>query len=171
MSRQYFEKNILNEIPISRFVEIYRRCDTYNELANALGRKKGQFTKQLKDYAESLSLTPYRQFRLEDASYIEAYQRYDKNKANVRRYIRKHARKVFMNSDVVKKCICCGNERFDVAHIKAVKDFDKYDLIKDINHVKNLIPLCKNTHDLFDNVFTSREQNKLIKKYYKLNKL
>ena len=52
-----------------------------------------------------------------------------------------------MSSSIEQKCIICGyNKHIEVAHIKAVSEFDDSALISEINALNNLIPLCPNHH-------------------------
>jgi len=51
-----------------------------------------------------------------------------------------------------KPCAFCGYDKFvELAHIKAVKDFDDAALMGDVNHLSNVIQLCPNCHWEFDN--------------------
>lgn len=66
--------------------------------------------------------------------------------------IQKDARKIYITSNKPKRCICCGYDKhFEVAHIKAVSDFDDDVLISEINNIDNLIALCPNHHWEYDN--------------------
>ena len=47
--------------------------------------------------------------------------------------------------------ICGYSKHYEVAHIKAVADFDDNDLISEINSENNLIALCPNHHWEYDN--------------------
>lgn len=64
--------------------------------------------------------------------------------------IRKHARKVILNSGKEKICEECKNSLFndilEVHHIKGILEFDNETLIKDINNINNLSWLCPNCH-------------------------
>ena len=74
------------------------------------------------------------------------------NWQSARSSIQKEARKVYQNSNKPKKCIICGYDKhYEVAHIKAVSDFDDNTLISEINDISNLIALCPNHHWEYDN--------------------
>ena len=77
-------------------------------------------------------------------------QRY--NWQSARSNIQKLARKNYQNSDKPKQCIICGYDKhYEVAHIKAVCEFDNNALISEINSIDNLIALCPNHHWEYDN--------------------
>ena len=66
--------------------------------------------------------------------------------------IQKHARQTYENSNKPKYCIVCGYDiHYEVAHIKAVSDFDNDVLISEINNIDNLTALCPNHHWEYDN--------------------
>lgn len=66
--------------------------------------------------------------------------------------IRIHARKVMKDAKVIKACKICNYTNYvEVCHIKAIADFDKSFLIKEINSLNNLIYLCPNHHWELDN--------------------
>lgn len=76
----------------------------------------------------------------------------NKNWQSARSSIRRHAVKIYNRSNRIKACQICGyNKHFEICHIKAVSNFDNNALIKDINHIDNLIALCPNHHWEFDN--------------------
>lgn len=81
----------------------------------------------------------------------ELFNKYD-NWQTARSSIQKYARIVYQNSNRPKYCICCGYDKhYEVAHIKAVSDFDDESLISEINDINNLIALCPNHHWEYDN--------------------
>ena len=59
---------------------------------------------------------------------------------------------IYQNSNKPKQCICCNYDKhYEVAHIKAVSDFNDDTLISEINDIDNLIALCPNHHWEYDN--------------------
>lgn len=67
-------------------------------------------------------------------------------------YIRTLSRKKYIKSGKSMQCYVCKYDlHVDVCHIKDVKEFPDDALIKDINHIDNLVALCKNHHWEFDN--------------------
>lgn len=64
--------------------------------------------------------------------------------------IRDLARNVYKNSGLPLKC-CCGYDKYiEIAHIKAIKDFSRESLLKEINNINNLVALCRNCHWEYD---------------------
>ena len=56
------------------------------------------------------------------------------------------------------KCQCCGyNKHVEIAHIKAISEFDENDLLFNVNNENNLLALCPNCHWEFDNNLLSLE--------------
>ena len=66
--------------------------------------------------------------------------------------VRKYAEKIYKESNKEMKCIVCGYDKHvEIAHIKAVSDFDEDSTISSINTLENLVALCPNHHWEFDN--------------------
>jgi predicted HNH restriction endonuclease len=75
-----------------------------------------------------------------------------KNYQSYRSCIRKKAELVFKNSGKECKCEVCGYDKhIEIAHKKAVSEFDDSATITEINNINNLIALCPNCHWEFDN--------------------
>ena len=75
-----------------------------------------------------------------------------KNWQSARTAIRKLAQKSFEDSGKPYKCVICGyTNHIEIAHIKAVSDFDDETIVSEINHPDNLIGLCPNHHWEYDN--------------------
>jgi predicted restriction endonuclease len=59
---------------------------------------------------------------------------------------------VFAEYNLNPKCVVCGyNLHVEVAHKKAVSEYDDHITIKEINSIENLIGLCPNHHWEYDN--------------------
>lgn len=70
-----------------------------------------------------------------------------KNWQTARTAIRKDAQAVFDKSNIPRCCAVCGYDKhIEIAHIKAVADFDDGTLVSEINDINNLIALCPNHH-------------------------
>lgn len=77
---------------------------------------------------------------------------YCKNWQSARTQIRKLAQKSFEESGKEYKCPVCGyTNHVEIAHIKAVSEFDDSTPITTINDPSNLIGLCPNHHWEYDN--------------------
>lgn len=82
-----------------------------------------------------------------------------KSWTHARTPIVKHAKKVF--DDSLKKDICveCGYSlHIQVCHLKQVKDFSDDTLVSEINHIDNLVALCRNHHWEMDNGYLKVEE-------------
>ena len=74
------------------------------------------------------------------------------NWQSARSSIRDLARKEYISSGKPMECFVCGYTcHVQVCHKKAVSDFDDKALVKEINDIENLVPLCPNHHWEFDN--------------------
>lgn len=75
-----------------------------------------------------------------------------KNYQSYRSAIRKLAEKIYTDSGQKKVCAICGYDKHaEIAHIKAVSEFDDSATIAEINSLNNLIALCPNHHWEYDN--------------------
>lgn len=75
-----------------------------------------------------------------------------KNWQSARTAIRKDACRIFAKSNKEYKCAICGyTSHVEIAHIKAVSDFDDNSMLIEINDISNLIALCPNHHWEYDN--------------------
>lgn len=67
-------------------------------------------------------------------------------------YIRALARKKYIKNNNDHSCkICQYDKHIDVCHIKGISSFSLSATIAEINHIDNLIGLCKNHHWELDN--------------------
>jgi len=77
------------------------------------------------------------------------------NWQSARSSIQKDARKIIKDNN--PSCAICGySTHIEVAHIKAVSEFDDTSLISEINDRRNLIFLCPNHHWEYDNLKTKK---------------
>ena len=91
---------------------------------------------------------------------ISGYQ-YQKNSR-----IRGHARKKYLNSNLPKCCVICNYAKhFDVCHINDISSFSDDSLVKEINHLNNLVALCKNHHWEFDHDCLDSEDREKLDSY------
>lgn len=75
-----------------------------------------------------------------------------KNYQSYRSAVRKLAEKIYTDSGQSKVCAICGYDKHvEIAHIKAVSEFDDSATIAEINSLNNLIALCPNHHWEYDN--------------------
>lgn len=71
--------------------------------------------------------------------------------SNMYSQIRGKARKIAMLHGY-NFCVNCGyNKHVEICHIKSISSFDDAELLEDINHISNLVSLCRNCHWEHDN--------------------
>ncbi|MBS1722774.1 MAG: HNH endonuclease [Armatimonadetes bacterium] len=65
--------------------------------------------------------------------------------------VRDHARRVYRASDKPKCCCYCGySTHYEVAHVKDIASFPLDTTLGVVNHLDNLVALCRNHHWEFD---------------------
>jgi hypothetical protein len=64
--------------------------------------------------------------------------------------INSHARKEYAKSGKPYICQCGYTLHVEVCHVKDIKEFPDTALVKEINHIDNLVTLCRNCHWEFD---------------------
>lgn len=71
--------------------------------------------------------------------------------------IRGHSRRQVRHRP--KVCQNCGYDKYiEICHIKAIKDFAPDELVSVVNHIDNLLSLCRNCHHEFDHGILSLSQ-------------
>lgn len=149
--------SIINQKSDEEIIKAFYDSSTISEFGYKLGYTyRIKKSKVLIDRLESLGLdindidgTRIRQ--VENLTKKEIFDKYD-NWQTARSTIQKYAKINYENSNKPKKCIVCGYDKhYEVAHIKAVSDFDDNVLISDIDNIDNLIALCPNHHWEYDN--------------------
>lgn len=141
----------------STFKEIVSSSSTWKELAERFGYEStlsSNLKAKIIQRCKSLGIPC-----LEIAKKIPANQRTKgelfttlKNWQTARTAIRKNAQAVFDKSNIPRCCAVCGYDKhIEIAHIKAVADFDDTTLVSEINDIDNLIALCPNHHWEYDN--------------------
>ena len=136
------------------FIKAYESNSDYSGLARALGYKsvRTSLRDRLRDHINSLGLAPYRaKTPIRDRTKGDLFNTRS-NWQSARSDIQGMARETYANSDKPKKCCICGYDKtYEVAHIKAVSEFDDSVLISEINDIRNLMALCPNHHWEYDN--------------------
>lgn len=77
--------------------------------------------------------------------------------------IRDNARNIYRRSKKPNKCLICNySKATDISHIKAIAEFSKDTKLKIVNHIDNLVCLCKNHHWEFDhNLLSNKDKEKI----------
>lgn len=150
-------KSRIDTFDDSTFTEIVNSSQTWKELAEKLGYEStlsSNLKVKVKQRCELLGIDC-----LERTKKIPVNQRTKgelfsnlKNWQTARSAIRKDAQNIFNKSNKPKCCAICGYDKhIEVAHIKAVSDFENTTLVSEINNIDNLIALCPNHHWEYDN--------------------
>lgn len=153
------KKNVstkLSAIPDSEFIEIVTTSETWKELGERLGYKNALSSNVKDSIVDRCSKLGMECRCLKQESFImnltkgEVFGR-RKNWQSARSSIQKAAREVFFEHNQHPKCEVCGYDKHvEVAHRKAVSEFDDDTTIRDINSIGNLIGLCPNHHWEYD---------------------
>lgn len=148
---------IIDNFTDTQFIELVTTCTTWKELGQKLGYKKAISSNNKKKILDRCALLNINNFSIKKIEPVSSKTKGElfscrKNWQSARTSIRKNAQKVFEQSEKSYKCAICGYDKhIEIAHIKAVSEFDDSALLTEINHPDNLIALCPNHHWEFDN--------------------
>lgn len=148
--------SFVNKVDDETFKEIIRSSNSWKDIGKQLGYKSNLSTnvkEALKKRCEKLgmSLNFVKSNDITNKTKGELFSN-RKNWQSARSAIRKHADLIFEAFNSERKCKICGyNKHIEIAHIKAVADFDNSATIGEINAISNLIALCPNHHWEYDN--------------------
>ena len=149
-------ESILSKCNDDIFIKAYNNSSNYKQLGLHIGYSyvNSEIRKKIKERIDALGLEQYEIIidRL-DITQTTKGELINKrsNWQSWRSTIQKNARDTYNKSNKPKHCVICGYDKtYDVAHIKAVSDFDDDVLVSEINNIDNLISLCPNHHWEFD---------------------
>lgn len=136
-------------------ITFYNDSQNIKELENKIGYKnilsQNRVINRFLNLGLDINKLKEKDIQIESLSKRELFARYTQWQT-ARSTIQKNARNVYFLSNKPKQCVCCGYDKhFEVAHIKAVSDFEDDALISEINNEDNLIALCPNHHWEYDN--------------------
>lgn len=149
----------LNNINDNDFIKIIDESKTWAEILIRIGysqNSNSNIKQRIRNRCDKLniSLNIKEGSKKIDWNTITKGQLFQKaeNWQSARTTIRKIAKKNFELANKQYKCAVCGyNKHAEIAHIKAVSDFDDSTTIEEINSPDNLIGLCPNHHWEYDN--------------------
>ena len=147
--------SLVNKPNDEEFKQIINNSKTWKEIGNKLGYKNG-CSSNVKRSVESRCSKLGVELVVGETDFLLETTKGDlflerKNWQSARSTIQKIARKTYFENTKEPKCAICGySNHVEVAHIKAVSDFDDNATIKEINSVDNLIGLCPNHHWEYD---------------------
>ena len=149
--------SLVNIIDDRKFIDIISNSSTWKEIGAKLGYKSKVLSCNVKDsIVERCSMLGV-ELNIKQQEFLLNKTKYDlfksrKNWQSARSAIRKIAHSIFMDNNPFPKCAICGySHHVEVAHIKAVSEFDDSVTIQEINSINNLIGLCPNHHWEYDN--------------------
>ena len=140
-----------------QFTELVTNCTTWKELGERMGYKNSISSNNKKKIIARCTSLGIEAMSIKKINPVSEQTKGDifsnrKNWQSARTSIRKSAQKAFEESGKPYKGAICGYDKHvEIAHIKAVSDFDDSSLISEINHPDNLIGLCPNHHWEYDN--------------------
>lgn len=149
--------SLVNRISDDEFRNIIQNSETWKDIGKKLGYKSKILSSNVKDsimercskLGMELNIKPVESIL--DKTKGELFSS-RKNWQSARSAIRKLAEAAFKESNQSPKCAICGyHHHVEVAHIKAVSEFEDSATIREINSIDNLIGLCPNHHWEYDN--------------------
>ena len=156
-SHEGFKGNsFVNKLSDEEFTNIINNSKTWKEIGEKLGYKN-DCSSNVKDAIESRCSKLGVELNVDETDFLLEKTKGDlfndrKNWQSARSSIQKNARKTYFENTKEPKCAICGYlKHVEVAHIKAVSEFDNNATIKEINSLSNLIGLCPNHHWEYDN--------------------
>lgn len=139
------------------FEQIITSSETWREIGMKLGYKSKCMSNPTKKVIAGRCSMLGVELKLkvnDDVHYLLKGELFEKRKnwQSARSSIQKDARRVFFANTDKPSCIICGySNHIEVAHKRAVSEFDDNTPISEINSVDNLIALCPNHHWEYDN--------------------
>ena len=149
-------KSLVNIPSNEEFKSIIETSFSWKEIGEKLGYKSkvlaSNVKESIKKRCETLNII-LNIIKQDDISNVTKGELFKcrKNWQSARTAIQKLARTTFFNNNKSPKCHICGYDKHvEVAHIKAVSEFDDTATVNEINSVNNLIGLCPNHHWEYD---------------------
>ena len=148
--------SLVNIIDDNTFITIINNANTWKDIANKLGYKNDVISSNVKksiiNSCNKLGIDLHI-FNTTDVSELTKGELFNNRITwqSARTAIQKLAKNKYFILNPEPKCIICGyNKHVEIAHIKAVSDFDDSVKIKEINDISNLMALCPNHHWEYD---------------------
>lgn len=148
---------IIDKFDDLQFTELVTTCTTWKELGEKMGYQSTLSSNLKKKIINRCQLLGIEVLSIKKINPVNAQTKGDlfnnrKNWQSARTSIRRSAQKAYEEAKKPYECAICGyNKHVEIAHIKAVSDFDDSTLVSEINHPNNLIGLCPNHHWEYDN--------------------
>lgn len=149
--------SIIDNFNDQEFIEVITNSTTWKEIAKKFGYRNTISSNSKKNIIDRCHKLGIDSPKIKQITQVINCTKGDlfnnrKNWQSARSSIRKSAEKIFKQSNKELKCAICGYEKhIEIAHIKAVSEFEDSAKISDINAIDNLIALCPNHHWEYDN--------------------
>lgn len=148
-------KSKIDKVSDEEFAKVIKSSSGWKEIGEGLGYSSipsSNVKANIEDRCKSLGLT----ITLQKSPFLNKTKGElltdRKNYQSYRTAIRKLAEKRYYENNKEHKCAVCGYDKhIEIAHIKAVSDFDNNATIDEIDNINNLIGLCPNHHWEYDN--------------------
>ena len=160
----------VDKVSDKEFSKIITTCYNWNEIGKALGYStvpSSNVKENIKKRCDALGI----KIHINKISPILKKTKGElfserKNWQSARSGIRKIAESIYKNSERSCSCVICGyNKHIEIAHIKAVSEFDDNATISEINNINNLVSLCPNHHWEFDNNALNEEDKEKLYRF------
>ena len=154
--KQTGKPSLVNSINDEQFIEIINNSTSWVEIGKKLGYKGKSFNMHIKKLVKERCSKLGIECVISETSDVHSETKKGlfvkrKNWQSARSAIQRDARNVYFSIHKNPSCLFCGYQNhIEVAHIKAVSEFDDDVLISEINSSDNLIGLCPNHHWEFD---------------------
>lgn len=149
------EISLLSQVTDEEFIKLVQESSTVTELVKKIGYStcSGDLRKKIDERCKRLNIVPNKK-SLKPVLDVTKGELFSKrsNWQSARSNIQRIARKTYFENNPYPCCTVCGyNKQIEVAHIKAVSEFEDSATISEINDINNLVALCPNHHWEFDN--------------------
>jgi hypothetical protein len=148
----------VNIVDDETFIDIIAKSSTWKEIGEKLGYAKrinSCIKKAIFNRCSILGINVNLKFKTnreilekKKGDLFKDRKNWQSARSTIQKLARAYYRSVFPNA----KCAICGySHHVEVAHIKAVAEFDDNATVQEINSIDNLIGLCPNHHWEYDN--------------------
>lgn len=147
--------SLLSQVTDEEFIKLVNESSTVTELIKKIGYStaSGDLRKKIDERCNRLNITPNKKIiksvlTSTKGDLFASRSNWQSARSNIQRI----ARKTYFENNPHPCCVVCGyNKQIEVAHIKAVSEFEDSAIIAEIDNINNLVALCPNHHWEFDN--------------------
>ena len=157
------ESSLFSQVTDEEFNKLVQESLTVTELVKKIGYStcSGDLRKKIDERCKRLNIIPNKKISkpVLEVTKGELFSKRS-NWQSARSDIQRIARKIYFENNPHPCCVVCGyNKQIEVAHIKAVSEFEDTVTISEINNINNLVALCPNHHWEFDNGYLKYNSN------------